>query len=144
LNEEIKRNKFIRPIFRAFSLEPEEFVLTKEESEAKAKEAQEAQQAAMQAEMDAKAEMMQTQSLLQEKMAVSSDDRKREINEREILMTQGNQLVENAGFEKESILLREIEEQGQQEAMAEEMQGEQEDKQLDQETQNLQSGGQQV
>ena len=105
---------------------------------------QEAQQAAMQAEMDAKAQMMQAQSLLQEKMAVSSDDRKREINEREILMTQGNQLVENAGFEKESILLREIEEQGQQEEMAQEMQGEQEDKQLDQETQNLQSAGQQV
>ena len=144
LNNEIKRNKFIRPIFRAFSLEPEEFVMTQEESDAKGQEAQEAQQAAMKAEMEAKVGMMLQQSLLQEKMAVSSDDRKREINEREILMTQGNQLVENAGFAEESLLIQEAEQQKQQEEMAQEMQGKQEDKELDQEEQNLQSGGQPV
>ena len=132
LNSEVKRNKFIRPIFRAFSFEPEEYVMTKEESEAKAQEVQQAQQAAIQAEMQAKAQMMQAQMLLQEKMAVSSDDRKREINERELLMQQGNQLIENAGFEDESILLREQKEQAQEAEMMQEMQGQQEDKQLDQ------------
>ena len=75
---------------------------------------------------------MQAQMLLQEKMAVSSDDRKREINERELLMQQGNQLIENAGFEDESILLREQKEQAQEAEMMQEMQGQQEDKQLDQ------------
>jgi hypothetical protein len=94
--------------------------------------------------MEAKVGMMLQQSLLQEKMAVSSDDRKREINEREILMTQGNQLVENAGFAEESLLIQEAEQQKQQEEMAQEMQGKQEDKELDQEEQNLQSGGQPV
>lgn len=140
LNEEIKRNKFIRPIFRAFSLEPEEFVMTPEESEAKAQEAQQAQQAAMQAELQAKAEMMQMQSLLQEKMAVSSDDRKREINEREILMNQGNQLVENAGFAEESLLIQEAQQQAQEAEMQEEMQGKQEDQQLDQVEEGLKRG----
>jgi len=63
---------------------------------------------------------------------VSSDDRKREINERELLMQQRNQLIENAGFEDESILLREQKEQAQEAEMMQEMQGKQEDKQLDQ------------
>jgi hypothetical protein len=140
LNEEIKRNKFIRPIFRAFSLEPEEFVMTPEESEAKSQQMQQAQQAAMQAEMQAKAEMMQMQSLLQEKMAVSSDDRKREINEREILMNQGNQLVENAGFAEESLLIQESQQQAQEAEMQEEMQGMQQDKEMDQVAEGLKRG----
>ena len=59
-------------------------------------------------------------------------------------MSQGNQLVENAGFAEESILIQEAQEQAQQEEMAQDMQGKEEDKQLDQEEQNLQSGGQPV
>ena len=80
------------------------------------------------------------QSLLQEKMAVSSDDRKREINEREILMNQGNQLVENAGFAEESLLIQESQQQAQEAEMQEEMQGKQEDQQLDQVEEGLKRG----
>jgi hypothetical protein len=87
-------------------------------------------QQAQQAEIAAKQEIMRLQSLLQEKIAVSSDERKREIKEREILMTQGNTLTNDVDFSDDSILIQEEVQQAQAQEVQQQMQGEDEDKEL--------------
>ena len=46
-------------------------------------------------------------ALLKEKMAVSADQRKADMREREILMSQGNVLSRPTDYENDSILLKE-------------------------------------
>ena len=91
-------NSLVRPIFRAFSLEPEGMVMTAEE---KVQADQQQQQMAVQmqqAENEAKMEQSTTEALLKEKMAVSSDQRKADMKEREILMGQGNVLAKRTDY----------------------------------------------
>ena len=103
----------------------------KEEKAMKDQENQQMAQQAIMAEMEAKNEMMGNQALLQEKMAVSSDQRKQEMAEREELMKQGNTLTTPPVFEDDSILIREEKEAELQEQMMQQLQGQQADSDLD-------------
>jgi len=137
LREHVHTDKLVSPIFRAFSLEPEGIVMTAEEKQAKDQEQQQMAQQAIMVEMEAKTGMMKDQAMLQEKMAVSSDQRKQEIGEREELMKQGNTLTTPPVFEEDSILIREEKEEELQEQMMQELQGQQADSDLDQIEQGL-------
>ena len=95
-----------------------------------------AQQAIM-AEIEAKNDMMEKQAVLQEKMAVSSDQRKQEMAERDELMKQGNTLTAPPVFEDDSILIREEKEAELQEQMMQQLQGQQTDADLDQIEQSI-------
>jgi len=137
LREYVDMGSFVKPVFRAFSLEPEGMVLTPEEKQQKDQATAEQMQQMQQAEIAAKQEIMRLQSLLQEKIAVSSDERKREINEREILMTQGNTLTNDVDFSDDSILIQEEVQQAQAQEIQQEMMGKEEDKQLKKTEENI-------
>ena len=81
---------------------------------------------------------MQEQILLQEKLAVSSDTRKQEMKEREVLMEQGNTLSAPPDFEGDSILLRQAQAKEHEASIMREMQEAQGDKELDQIEKGLQ------
>lgn len=137
LRQHVHTNKLVSPIFRAFSLDPEGIVMTPEEKAMKDQENQQMAQQAIMAEMEAKNEMMSNQALLQEKMAVSSDQRKQEMAERDELMKQGNTLTAPPVFEDDSILIREEREAELQEQMMQQLQGQQTDADLDQIEQSI-------
>jgi len=137
LREHVHANKLVSPIFRAFSLDPEGIVMTQEEKAMKDQENQQMAQQAIMAEMEAKNDMMEKQALLQEKMSVSSDQRKQEMSEREELMKQGNTLTAPPVFEDDSILIREEKEAELQQQMMQQLQGQQTDTDLDQIEQNI-------
>ena len=137
LREHVHANKLVSPIFRAFSLDPEGIVMTQEEKAMKDQENQQMAQQAIMAEMEAKNDMMEKQALLQEKMSVSSDQRKQEMSEREELMKQGNTLTAPPVFEDDSILIREEKEAELQLHMMQQLQGQQTDTDLDQIEQNI-------
>jgi len=147
LRTHVKMNALVRPIFRAFSLEPEGMVMTAEE---KIESDQQQQQMAMQlqqAEAQQKVDQTTTESLLKEKMAVSSDQRKQEMKEREILMSQGNVMAKPPDFESDSILLRDQKMQEQEQEIMSEMQNQSQDTELDQmeqELQNMEQAGAQI
>ena len=111
--------------------------MSPEEKAMKDQENQQMAQQAIMAEMEAKSEMMSNQALLQEKMAVSSDQRKQEMAEREELMKQGNTLTAPPVFEDDSILIREEKEAELQEQMMQQLQGQQADADLDQIEQSI-------
>jgi hypothetical protein len=140
-------NALVRPIFRAFSLEPEGMVMTAEE---KIEADQQQQQMAMQLqqfEAQQKTDQVTTESLLKEKMAVSSDQRKQEMKEREMLMSQGNVMAKPPDFENDSILLRDQKMQQQEQEIMSEMQNQSQDKELDQmeeEVKNMEEAGSQI
>ena len=147
LRTHVKMNALVRPIFRAFSLEPEGMVMTAEE---KIEADQQQQQMAMQlqqAEAQQKIDQVTTESLLKEKMAVSSDQRKQEMKEREILMSQGNVMAKPPDFESDSIMLRDQKMQEQEQEIMSEMQNQSQDTELDQmeqELQNMEEAGSQI
>ena len=131
LRAHVKMNALVRPIFRAFSLEPEGMVMTPDE---KIQADQQQQQMAMQIqqlEADTKKEMATTDALLKEKMAVSADQRKADMKEREILMGQGNVLAKPTDYESDSILLRDQMMEKQEQEILSEMQAQGEEKELD-------------
>lgn len=131
LREFIHTNKLVAPIFRAFSLEPEGIVMSQEEKDMSDQEAMLVAQQGLMAEMDAKNAQMREQAVLQEKMSVSSDQRKQEMLEREELMKQGNVLHAPPDFEGGSILLREEQEMELQQEMQAEIENVKTDQDLD-------------
>ena len=60
-------------------------------------------------EEDSKMNQSISDALLKEKMAVSADQRKADMKEREILMGQGNVLAKPTDYESDSILLERTE-----------------------------------
>lgn len=137
LREHVHTNKLVSPIFRAFSLDPEGIVMTPEEKQMKEQEMVGKAQQAIMAEIESKNDMMEKQAVLQEKMAVSSDQRKQEMAERDELMKQGNTLTAPPVFEDDSILIREEKEAELQEQMMQQLQGQQTDADLDQIEQSI-------
>ena len=119
-------------------------------AEEKIESDQQQQQMAMQlqqAEAQQKVDQTTTESLLKEKMAVSSDQRKQEMKEREILMSQGNVMAKPPDFESDSILLRDQKMQEQEQEIMSEMQNQSQDTELDQmeqELQNMEQAGAQI
>ena len=138
LRQHVHLNKLVSPIFRAFSMEPENIVMTDEEKAQSDQAAKQAMQQQVITEMETRIMFMQEQILLQEKLAVSSDTRKQEMKEREVLMEQGNTLSAPPDFEGDSILLRQEQEKEHEESIMREMQEAQGDKDLDQIEKGLQ------
>lgn len=137
LRAHVKMNALVRPIFRAFSLDPEGMVMTAEE---KVQEDQQQQQMAMQLkqyEDESKMNQAISDALMKEKMAVSADQRKADMKEREILMSQGNVLAKPTDYESDSILLKEQKMQEQEQEIMAEMQNQSQDAELDQMEQEL-------
>ncbi len=128
----LKNEAFTRPLLRAFNMEPDKVVKTEEEvtqemqsqtqaqqqqMEQQAQAAQQAaqQQAQMQMQMQAQQIQQQTQAeiqkteqkaLIEEKINVSEDQRKLEMQERLELIKQGN-ILNPTNLENNSVLLRE-------------------------------------
>jgi len=128
----LKNEAFTRPLLRAFNMEPDKVVKTEEEvtqemqsqtqaqqqqMEQQAQAAQQAaqQQAQMQMQMQAQqiqqqaqAEIQKTEqkALIEEKINVSEDQRKLEMQERLELIKQGN-ILNPTNLENNSVLLRE-------------------------------------
>tara|TARA_A100001388_G_scaffold74749_2_gene53116 strand:- start:10753 stop:12870 length:2118 start_codon:yes stop_codon:yes gene_type:complete len=139
LRAHVKMNALVRPIFRAFSLDPEGMVMTPDE---KIEEDQMQQQMAMQLkqyEEESKMNQSVSDALLKEKMAVSADQRKADMREREILMSQGNVLSRPTDYENDSILLKEQKMQEQEQEIMAEMQNQSQDAELDQMEQELEN-----
>ena len=132
LRSHVKMNALVRPIFRAFSLEPEGMVMTAEEKIAADQQQQQMAVQLQQYEQAAKVEQMTTDALLKEKMAVASDQRKADMKEREVLMSQGNVLAKPTDYENDSILLRDQKMQEQEQAVMRDIEAQGEDTELDQ------------
>ena len=106
----------------------------------KIEEDQTQQQMAMQLkqyEEESKMNQSVSDALLKEKMAVSADQRKADMREREILMSQGNVLSRPTDYENDSILLKEQKMQEQEQEIMAEMQNQSQDAELDQMEQEL-------
>ena len=127
----IKHEAFIRPLLRAFNLDPEQMLKTEDQVAAEMQQGQQAQQQqlmqqqqmqqqAMAAQIQAKAQadmaVEQAKALLQEKKAVSDDQREMEIRERLELMKQGN-VLHPSNLANSSILIQEEQAAKQQAAM---------------------------
>lgn len=127
----IKHEAFIRPLLRAFNLDPEQMLKTEDQVAMEMQQGQQAQQQqlmqqqqmqqqAMAAQIQAKAQadmaVEQAKALLQEKKAVSDDQREMEIRERLELMKQGN-VLHPSNLANSSILIQEEQAAKQQAAM---------------------------
>ena len=124
----IKHEAFTRPLLRAFNLDPEHMLKTEDEVAMEMQQGQQAQQQAMmqqqqsqqqaivnqiQAKAQADMQMEQLKATLNEKKAISDDQREMEIRERLELIKQGN-VLHPANLATSSILLREQMQQEQQ------------------------------
>jgi len=127
----IKHEAFTRPLLRAFNLDPDNMLKTEEQVAMEMQQGQIAQQQAMaqqqqmiqQAEVskieaEARADIVkdQAKAMLDEKKAISDDQRELETRERLELIKQGN-VLHPANLANSSILLREQQEQEQQAQM---------------------------
>jgi hypothetical protein len=127
----IKHEAFIRPLLRAFNLDPDQMLKSEDQVAMEMQQGQQAQQQqlmqqqqiqqqAVAAQIQAKAQadmaVEQTKALLQEKKAVSDDQREMEIRERLELMKQGN-VLHPSNLANSSILIQEEQAAQQQAAM---------------------------
>ena len=135
----IKHEAFTRPLLRAFNLDPENMLKTEEQVAQEMQQGQQAQQQAqqqmvqqqqqalmsqIQAQAQADISKEQAKAMLDEKQAVSDDQRELETRERLELIKQGN-VLHPANLANSSILLREQQEQEQQAQMQAEQQAQQ-------------------
>ncbi len=135
----IKHEAFTRPLLRAFNLDPENMLKTEEQVAQEMQQGQQAQQQAqqqmvqqqqqalvaqIQAQAQADISKEQAKAMLDEKQAVSDDQRELETRERLELIKQGN-VLHPANLANSSILLKEQQEKEQQAQMQAQQQAQQ-------------------
>ena len=107
MKEYVKYQELVRPIVRAFSMDPDLVVMTDDEK--KNQDQQNMQKAEMvaQKEIDMKEKMSDAEAMREEKKSIGEDSRKSMMLERLELIKQGNMLREMPDFSSLSVLMQE-------------------------------------
>ena len=107
MKEYVKYQELVRPIVRAFSMDPDLVVMTDDEK--KNQDQQNMQKAEMvaQKEIDMKEKMSDAEAIREEKKSIGEDSRKSMMLERLELIKQGNMLREMPDFSSLSVLMQE-------------------------------------
>ena len=135
IKEYIKMEELVAPVCRAFGLDADRVVISKEELQMIQQQMTQSQQQQMESQVQAEEDKLRNEALLQEKMAISSDMRKAEIAAREMELTKGNFLTDESimRLRNMSILMDEERQAEESQMLMQEFQKSQQEEQEEQE-----------